>query len=116
MFYEIELKYGYEVEDSTVLTYTSKFKKIRPFWKDQLINEFKCELDERLVSTLNWHFKDCQFDFLQAYRNYGVIFNGGVYIKNRITKKRDLVYGVWWNKDYWNLKLKQYQADKLELK
>jgi hypothetical protein len=64
---------------------------------------------------LNHFYEDCQFNFLVAYRKYGVVFYGTARIRNRITGHSRTVYDVSWEKYYWNLYLHQYKSDKLNV-
>jgi hypothetical protein len=114
MFYEIEIEVGYGSEWNSLQSksYINRFKL---FSKQDLIEEAKRETDSRLINKLNHFFEDCQFDFLQVYRKYGVVFHGTARIRNRITGYSRMVYNVEWNKDYWNLNLRQYKSDKLSV-
>lgn len=114
MFYEIEIETGYKSEWNSMIS-KAYIKQIKLFTKDELIEKAKRETDTRIINKLNHFFNDCQFDFLQAYRKYGVVFYGTARIRNRITGHSRTVYDVSWEKYYWNLYLHQYKSDKLNV-
>jgi hypothetical protein len=114
LFYEIEIEVCHGSEWHS-LTEKGYIKKFRLFSKDDLIEYAKCETDSAIINQLNHFYKDCQFNFLQAYRKYGQVFYGTARVKNRITGKSEEVYHVEWNKDHWNLNLHQYKLEKLNV-
>jgi hypothetical protein len=114
LFYEIEIETGYRSEGSSLIT-KGYIKRFKLFSEKDLIEEAKRETDSRIINKLNHFFDDCQFDFLKAYRIYGVVFYGTARIKNRITGYSREVYDVSWNKDHWNLNFRQYKSDKLSI-
>ncbi|TCI99953.1 hypothetical protein, partial [Cytobacillus praedii] len=109
MFYEIKIQI-YHGNESSSLTTTSYIKRIKPFFKNDLILEAKRQTDSRIINQLNQFYKDCQFDFMKAYHKYGITFWGRAEIKNRLTGRSDTIYDVEWCKNYWDLNLKQYVA------
>lgn len=114
MFYEIKITVWHGNEHGSTKS-ISYIKKRKLFFKKDLIEEAKKETDSRIINQLNHFYKDCQFDFMKAYHKYGVTFNASAKIINRITGKRSTVYYVTWVKNYWDLNIKQYIDDKLEL-
>lgn len=114
MFYEIEIEVGYKSEWSSMQS-KGYIKRFKPFSKQDLIEEAKRETDSRIINRLNHTFDDCQFNFLAAYRKYGVTFHGTARIRDRLTGFSRMVYDVQWEKVYWNLSLHQYKADKLSI-
>ncbi|MED3562296.1 hypothetical protein [Bacillus xiapuensis] len=114
MFYEIIIEVGHGSDGHSLET-KGYIKRFKLFWKDELIEDAKRETDARIINQLNHFYKDCQFDFLQAYRKYGVVFHGTARIRNRMSGHFRTVYEVSWNKDYWNLNFRQYKSDKLSI-
>jgi hypothetical protein len=114
LFYEIEIKVGHRSDGHSLET-TTYIKRFKLFYKSDLIEEAKIKTDSRIINQLNYYYKDCQFNFLEAYRKYGIVFKGTAKIRNRITGKIVTVYNVEWAKYHWNLSLHLYQSDKLSV-
>ena len=114
LFYEIKIEVGYKSLGSS-LKATSYIKKFKLFWKEDLIDKAKRETDSRIINQLNHTFDDCSFNFLKAYRKYGVVFYGTAEIRNRVTGKWNMVYSVYWERDYWNLELYRYKDKEFKL-